>query len=140
MKQRDPNLRAEAEERLESATMTDNPGLATERLSYELQVHQIELELQNEALRQSQIALEKSLGRFVDFYECSPVGYLTITDKGLIAELNLTCASLVGMTRLDLLRQPLARFVMPEYADRWYVHFVGALNSDDKQHCELALA
>lgn len=120
--------------------MSDNTSLPAERLLHELQVHQIELETQNDALRQAQIALEKSLDRFVDFYECAPVGYLTISDKGSITELNLTCASLVGMARSDILQHPFARFVMPEDADHWHLHFVDVLSSDDKQNCELALA
>ena len=120
--------------------MTNDTNSPAERLSHELQVHQIELEMQNEALRHTHITLEETLDRFVDFYDCAPVGYLTISDTGSITELNLTCASLVGMTRRDILQHPFARFVMPEDADRWHLHFIGVLNSDDKQDCELALS
>jgi len=119
--------------------MIENTNLLAEKLLHELQVHQIELEMQNEALREAQIKLDESLARYVDIYEFAPVGYLTITDKGLIAELNLTGASLVGLDRRDILKRPFARFVGPEDADRWHLHFASALNSDAKLNCELAV-
>lgn len=106
---------------------------------HELQVHEIELKMQNEALIKSHIALEKSRERFVDFYEFAPFGYLTVTDKALIAVINLTGAALMGAERNDILPYPFARFVKREDADRWHLHFVDALTTDVKRTCELAL-
>ena len=84
-----------------------------DRMLHELHLHQFELEMQNEALIASQIALEVSRDRFVDFYQCAPVGYLTLTDRGLIADINRTGAALLGAERGKLLQQPFARFVSP---------------------------
>ena len=61
---------------------------------HELRVHQIELEMQNEELRRSQIELDTARARYFDLYDLAPVGYCTISEKGLILEANLTVATL----------------------------------------------
>ncbi|TAN72020.1 MAG: histidine kinase, partial [Gallionella sp.] len=109
-----------------------------DELLHELQAHQIELEMQNEELRQAQISLEISREHYVDFYDFAPVGYLTLTDKGLISEINLTGATLLGVERNNLLRHRFDSFVTPEDRDRWHRHFLAALNYDEKLSCELA--
>ena len=106
------------------------PMHPADEVSHELQVRQIELEMQNEALIDAHIALEESRDHFVDFYELAPVGYLTITDKGLIAEINLAGAALLGAEREKLRQQPFARFVNPDDADRWHLHLVRVLKTE----------
>ena len=110
-----------------------------DRILHELHVHQIELEMQNQTLMAAQIAMEASRDRFVDFYECAPVGYLTLTDRGLIADINQTGAALLGAERGKLLQQPFARFVSPDDADRWHLHFMSVKKRDGKLNCDLAL-
>ena len=63
----------------------------------ELQVHQIELKMQNEELRLAQAELVAAGERFFDFYDLAPVGYCTVSEKGLILEANLTSATLLGL-------------------------------------------
>ena len=82
-----------------------------QKLVHELQVHQIELEMQNEELRTAQIALEKSVGKYLDLYDFAPVGYFTLDRKGIILEANLTAVRLLGIEKESLIKGPLSRFV-----------------------------
>ena len=111
----------------------------SDKLLHELQVHQIELEMQNEALRQSQLELERSRDRYKDFYDFSPVGYITLSDKGLISEINLTGAALLGVERARLRQQRFAAFIADDCRDLWYRHFMAAITHDETLTCELPL-
>ena len=91
-------------------------------LIHELHVHQIELEMQNEELRRTQVELETSRARYFDLYDLAPVGYFTFSEQGLILEANLTVATLLGVARGDLIKQPISRFVFPEDQDILYRH------------------
>ncbi|MDO8262388.1 MAG: diguanylate cyclase [Gallionella sp.] len=108
-------------------------------LLHELQVYKIELEMLNEALRQSQIELEKSRDRYADFYDFAPVGYLSLSNEGMIDEINLTGAALLGVERDKLPHRSFASFVATEDRDRWHRHFLSVLTRDDTLTCELAL-
>src|SRR5512143_1299731 len=84
---------------------------------HELQVHQIELELQNEELRRAQAELEAVRARYFDLYDLAPVSYCTLSEQGLILETNLTAATLLGVARGALVKQPISRFIFPEDQD-----------------------
>ncbi len=99
-------LRHRAEGRLKGQRIKDSAPLSAidaNRQLHELQVHQIELEMQNEELRNAQAQIEEGLARFTDLYDFSPVGYFTLERGGGIARTNLTGAHLLGMER-DRLR------------------------------------
>jgi len=136
-------LRTEAEARVtrKNITLVDpQPGEnLLHDLIHELKVHQIELEMQNEELRRTQIALEESRDRYVDLYEFAPVGYLTLTREGRIADVNLTGASLLGMERKNLLKQRFTHFVAVEDRERWHRCSLHAHQQEEKQSCELSL-
>ena len=117
----------------------EGPARSADELLHQLQVHQIELEMQNETLRQAQLALEESRDRYVDLYEFAPVGYLTLTAAGLIAEANLTGADLLKEDRRKLLQRRFAHFVVPEERTGWQKHFLQAMQQGGKQTCELTL-
>ncbi|BAN34527.1 diguanylate cyclase/phosphodiesterase with PAS/PAC sensor(s) [Sulfuricella denitrificans skB26] len=134
-------LRADAETQLAltPSSCTSRSSLPAEGLLHELQVYQVELEMQNEELRQAHRALEESRDRYVDLYEFAPISYFTLTREGIISEANLTGASLLGVEREKLLRRRFASFVMPEDTGRWHRHFMSSLQHGEEQRCELAL-
>ena len=106
---------------------------------HELQVHQIELEIQNETLCQTQIALEESRDRCADLYDFSPVAYLTLTAAGLISEVNLTGAALLKVERKKLLQCRFAQFVAREDRDHWHRRSVRPFQFGEVQNFELSL-
>ncbi len=133
------NLRAEAETQLARAPSTDDPAQSAEEVLHELRVHQIELQMQNEELRTSRIALEASRDRYVNLYEFSPVGYFTLTAAGQISRVNLTGTTLLGVERNKLLQQRFAHLISPEDRERWRGFFISVMNHDEKSGIELAL-
>ena len=96
-----------------SAEEQASPGQRQQML-HELMVQKIELEMQNEEMRRSQQELEESRACHFDLYDLAPVGYLTLGEQGLIREANLRAATLLGVERGTLLKQPLSRYISPE--------------------------
>lgn len=89
------------------------------RLLHELEVYQIELEMQNEALRQARADLEASLAKYADLYDFAPVGYLTLGGDGVIREANLAAAALLGLDRARLPGRPFAFFASEDSRCAW---------------------
>jgi PAS domain S-box-containing protein len=136
------DLRGRAEENIRAGDVKPQELLSSaeaKRLVHELQVHQIELAMQNEELRGTQGQLESSRARYFDLYDLAPVGYFTISEKGLILEANVTGATLLGVVRSDLVKQPLTRFILPEDQDIYYRHRKQLLATYSPQVCELRL-
>ncbi len=135
----DPNsrLRTAAEKALLLANLPDHPS--TETLLHELQVHQIELEMQNEALRQSQAELEASRDRYVDLYEFAPVGYLTLNRDGVVVAANLTAAAMLCFERQALLGRRFARHDALAERDVWQHHFIAAITKSEPLAFDLTL-
>jgi two-component system cell cycle sensor histidine kinase/response regulator CckA len=134
-------MRKRAEELLgqRSEDIQTLPGEDIKRLLHELQVHQIELNMQNDELRKIQAELEESRRKYLDLYDFAPIGYITFDQKGLILEANLVAANLLGMERSYLLKRGFSRFIAPDYQDAYYLHRRRVLESAAKQTCELKL-
>ena len=92
------------------------------QLLHELRVHQIELEMQNEAMRTSQAELEATRMSYFDLYNLAPMGYCTVSGKGLILRVNLATAALLGETRDAPVNQPISSFIFKEDQDIYYLH------------------
>src|SRR5659263_48950 len=86
-------------------------------LIHELQVHQIELEMQNEELRRAQKELEDARNRYSNLYDFAPVGYFTFDKNGLILEVNLTGSKKLGSERNSLINKPFSLFISPDSKD-----------------------
>ncbi|HXX57865.1 MAG TPA: PAS domain S-box protein [Thermodesulfovibrionales bacterium] len=118
-------------------------------LIHELQTHQIELELQNEELRQAQYNLEEARTKYADLYDFAPVGYFTLDKNGFILETNLTGASMLGFERRKILGRPFIGYVKRGYVKRGYVkrgysdifgdHIREVIKTGKPQTCELGL-
>jgi PAS domain-containing protein len=110
-----------------------------QQILHELQVHQIELEIQNEELRRAQVELDAVRARYFDLYDLAPVGYCTLSEKGMITEANLTAATLLGVDRGTLVGQPMSRFVLIEDQDIYYRHHQQLFATMAPQVCQLRL-
>ncbi len=111
-------LRRRAEKRLQTSKQkapSPTPPAELQRLVHELEVHQIELELQNEELQQARLELEAYLSQYTDLYDFAPVGYLTLGRDGAILKANLTGANLLGVERARLQKQRFGWFVTADY-------------------------
>ena len=109
------------------------------KLVEDLHVHQIEVEIQNEELRRAQSELEVSRDGYSDLYDFAPVGYVTISEKGLILQANLSCAAMLGIERSSLIRKPFSRFIAKDDQDVFYLHQKKLFETKAKQICELKL-
>jgi diguanylate cyclase (GGDEF)-like protein/PAS domain S-box-containing protein len=141
-----PNdLRRQAEEIIRGKTPQLSEDLDTlslkeqRQLLYELRVHQIELEMQNESLRQTQEELESSKSRYFNLYDVAPVGYFTQNKEGLILEANLTAGSLLGVARNTLVKKPMTRFIFRQDQDIYYHHRRQLFETGAAQVCDLRL-
>lgn len=135
----DTQLRARAEKQLDGAPPAFVPPYTAQELLHELKVHQIELEMQNNELREAQEIIEKSRDRLQELYDFAPIGYLTLNRDCLIMEANLTSASMLKTERGQLLGKRFEIFVSPEGHDIWRRFFVNSLRQRDKQSMELDL-
>ena len=122
---RTSDLRVRAESKAKGADTEIHEALSLEdarQLIHELRVHQIELEMQNDELRRIQVELETANARYFDLYDLAPVGYVTFSEQGQILEANLTAASLWGVARGALVKQPMSRLIFREDQDVFYRH------------------
>lgn len=135
------SLRRLAEERLqkESAQIPLMAPEDTRRLLHELQVHQTELEIQNEELRQARGEVEAGLAKYADLYDFSPVGYLTLDRSTAILQVNLSGASLLGFERSRLLKRRFDLFVAEESRPSFNKFLQQVFASEGKQICEISL-
>jgi PAS domain S-box-containing protein len=108
-------------------------------LVYELQVHQIELDMQNEELRQAQVALQAAYERYADLYDFAPVGYLRLDADGVILEANLTATQLLGVSRTHMIGRRVTDWVAPEAQDTLYRHRLQVFAETTTHTCNLCM-
>ncbi|MDQ7825971.1 MAG: histidine kinase dimerization/phosphoacceptor domain -containing protein [Candidatus Eremiobacteraeota bacterium] len=136
------SLRQRAEEVLMSRVPAPGelPEEEIKRLIYDLQVHQVELEMQNEELRRAQHELEESRTRYFDLYDFAPVGYFTLKEEGVITEVNLCGAKILGIERAYLVGKPFAVFLAPASQNAFHRHIKSIRSGVKRASCELKLA
>ena len=112
---------------------------ATRRLVHELEVHQIELEIQNEELAQSRAEVEALLRQYADLYDFAPVGYFTLARDGAICQANLAGARLLRVERGKLIKRRFGVFVSVESRPAFNAFLEKVFTSGSKEACEVAL-
>jgi len=134
-------LRKRAEVRLtsEDGDCPQHTSQGSRELIQELRTHQIELEIQNEELRRAEQELTHAHERLSDLYDFAPVGYVTINDKGLVEQANMTLAGMLGVERGKLTGQRFSAFVTDEDQDAYYMHRKAVLDSGRRKNAELRL-
>ncbi|BDZ66948.1 sensor histidine kinase [Methanobacterium ferruginis] len=134
------DLRMKAEEVLvEKKGHSKKLTLEINELIHELEVHQIELEIQNENLIKTQILLEESRRDYVELYDFAPVGYFTFDKNWIIKRVNLTGFTILGIPRKFLINTAFVRYIDPSYRKIFYEHCQEVKESHEKNHCELEL-
>jgi PAS domain S-box-containing protein len=109
------------------------------RLVHELQVHQIELEMQNDELLQARIQLESTLNMYVELYALAPVGYFTLTYDGIIRQANVTGSKLIGLGMNELIGRRLDLFITRESRQAFHTFFNKVFTNLNKEICDIAL-
>jgi len=113
--------------------------METRQLVHDLQVHQVELELQNQNLQETHVELEQSLERYTDLYDFAPTGYFLLTANGTIREANLAGADLLGKERSCLMDRQFSFFVSTETRSVFNAFFDAVLANTSKVRCEVTL-
>ena len=108
-------------------------------LVHELQVHQIELEMQNEELKRARQEAEEALAKYSDLYDFAPIGLFTLDEQGQILESNLAGATFLGVERRNLSKKSFQRFVTPKDRPTFDDFCKKAFETSVKQMCELFL-
>jgi PAS domain S-box-containing protein len=111
----------------------------TRLLLHQLQVHQIELEMQNEELRESRLLAESLLARYTDLFDFAPAGLFSIEKNGTLSEVNLAGARMLGAERSQLTGKRFAAFVASSERTAFNAFITQAFASDLAQTCELTL-
>ena len=109
------------------------------RLLHELEVHQIELEMQNAELQEARDRMEVLLEKYTDLYDFAPVGYLTLDHEGAIHETNLTISNLLGMARSILVNRRLSLFVSPADRPVFDTFLKQVFEGGARKECEVSL-
>ncbi len=124
-------FRQRAEQRVASADIPRS-GTKKDRLLHELQVHQVELEMQNQALRDSQAAHTEALERYTELFEFAPIAYFVVDQAGVIISVNLTGITLFETAKSTLIGDRLSNYVLSSHRNL-LIHYTTALFAFGKQ-------
>ncbi|MCB1190226.1 MAG: response regulator [Leptospiraceae bacterium] len=134
-------IRKKAEELLKTKTIniqTDN-NFELKKLIQELQIHQIELELQNQELLESRKSLEVSKQQYFNLFDLAPVGYIVMSVKGVIKNINLKGCEIIDKPRERVVKTPFVSYLNRSSISAFYEHLENVRETKAKQNCELQL-
>ena len=136
------DLRREAERRLRDKEAMPAQSMAqadARAVVHELQVHQIELKMQNEELQLAHAAAQEASEKYQDLFDFAPVGYFLWDHEGRILEANLAAAALLGLDRNAVIQKRFGQFVAMEDRVAFADFCKRVLTTDAKQTCEVEL-
>ena len=113
--------------------------VSAQRLTHELAIHQIELEMQNEELRQAKAEVDAGLEKYKDLYDFAPVGYFSLDEQGVILEVNFTGAALFGVERSRVTTRRFQHFVAPQSLADFHAFLGRIFAGSEKQTYEVSL-
>lgn len=138
--QESEELRQFAERQLAAKPVSLNETVTDEkRLTHELQVHQIELEMQNEALREAHAAAEIALERYTDLFDFAPVAYFSLDINGIIRQTNFRGETLLAVDRFKIVGQQFTDRVSGEYRQAFQRFLETVFTGKGVQRCEMTL-
>jgi PAS domain-containing protein len=111
----------------------------SKKLLHELQVHQIELEMQNEELRQAYETAETALKKYTMLYDLAPMGYFTLDNNANISELNFTGADILGDKRFSLVNSNLKLFITQDSLPVFNDFFKKVYTCHGKESCKVTI-
>jgi PAS domain S-box-containing protein len=110
-----------------------------QKLIQELNVYQIELELQNEELRRTQLELQEARDKYLNLYDFAPTGYFCLDRNGIIVDVNLARSELLGSEKHRLIGTQFTSSISPDSQDAFYFHWREVLKTGIKGSCELKM-
>ena len=130
---------AEAKVKKVFGTLNDLTPLKAKKLFHELEVHQVELEMQNEELRETQLRLEEAYDQYADLFDFAPVGYLILNEDGVVKNINLTACILLGTERDDIKDKSFYTYLSNGESDKLYLVLQEAFHSEVNPSFELQI-
>ncbi len=109
------------------------------KLFHELEVHEIELELQNEELQRARTSAVDAAFKYANLYDNAPVSFFTVSREGKILELNTCAANMLGKEKAMLGQSYFASHVVPEMKSAFYIFLEHVFESKTTQSCEISL-
>ena len=131
--------RAEAISRVKKTDISSLSEREIARIFHELEVHQIELQMQNEELLQFQSELEQQKADFISLYNDAPLGYVTINNNQHIIQANNTLANMLSMNLNKIIDKPLAHFIHWDDKDIFYLFLIRLKDDGNITGCQMRL-
>jgi PAS domain S-box-containing protein len=138
-------LRSQAEAMVRNTSAIPPEGLQAMtqeeslKIIHELNVHQFELQIQNEELSRVQAELEEARAHYFDLYHLAPIGYYILSYEGLILEANLTAVNMLDLALSTLVMKPIRKFIFKEDQDIYYLHRKQLYETHRPAACELRM-
>lgn len=132
-------MMAEAKVKKTFGSLNNLTPLKAKVLFHELEVHQVELEMQNEELRETQLRLEEAYDQYEDLFDFAPVGYLLLDEEGIVKNINLAACIRLGTERDEIMERPFSAYLSSSESDTLYLTLKEAYQTEINPFFELQI-